>query len=163
MSRHSLFNAIRLMSMGRHPDKRPKARLLQATVADLMTADPVIATPDMTLSHIVNQVFLRRWVSFLPVVEDGVILGTIDSHVLAGLDREHWNNTTVNDVFVIPDWNRLLTASTPVSSALDLIDQTGQRKFLVAEDRHLLGILTLADLSRAWVQFRIHNQKGAFH
>ena len=163
MSRQRLLNVIRLMSRGRHPSTPVEARFPQTVVSDLMTNNPVVAAPDMTLSHIVNQVFLSRWVSFLPVVEDGLILGTLDSQIFAGIDREHWGSMTANDVFVVPDWTKLLSANTCLTSVLDLIDRTGQRKFLVAEDRHLLGVLTMADLNRYWVQTRLHSQGDALH
>ena len=124
------------------------APLAERTVAEAMTPDPITVSPDMTLSHIVNQVVLRHRVNFLPVVENGVLLGKIDSDLIAEIDREHWASTKADDIFAELRGDRLLSPATPLIAVLDLITRTGQRKFLVTESQRLIGVLTLADLTR---------------
>jgi len=128
-----------------------------------MAADPVTASPDMTLAHVVNELFLRHWLSFIPVVEDGILLGAIDGSVVSGIDREFWHSTRVDDIFIVPNREQLLTASTPIATVLKRIDRTGQRKFLIVEGRQLRGILTLADLQTLYLQARLQPDKPGAH
>ena len=113
-----------------------------------MTPDPVTVNPDTTLSHFVNLAMLRHNVSFVPVVEDGVLLGHMDASVLYGIDREHWGSTRVGDVFVGLEQGPMVTPDLAVSELLEIILTTGRRKFMVMQDHQLRGVVTLADLTR---------------
>ena len=138
-----------------HRRKRPGARLQRLTVSDLMVKNPVTASPDMTLAHVVNELFLRHWLSFIPVVEDGILLGAIDGGVVTGIDREFWHSTRVDDIFIVPTAAQLLTTRTPIAAVLKRIDRTGQRKFLIIDGHRLRGVLTLADLHGLYVRTRL--------
>jgi len=138
-----------------HRRKRPGARLQRLKVSDLMAKNPVTASPDMTLAHVVNELFLRYWLSFIPVVEDGILLGAIDGDVVTGIDREFWHSTRVDDIFIVPTAAQLLTTRTPIAAVLKRIDRTGQRKFLITDGHLLRGVLTLADLHGLYVRTRL--------
>lgn len=116
------------------------------SVADLMTADPHTARPDQTLSHLVNRVFLERGVSFVPVVEQDVLLGYVDFQMVRKIDREHWTTTTVEDVIETASTENTVS---PDVNGLDLLSRiftTGHRKYMVANDNGLVGVITLSDL-----------------
>ena len=117
------------------------------TVGALMASDPVTVGPEVTLSEFINQVMLRHGVTFVPVVEDDVLLGHIDQSVLASIGREHWANTRVGDVFAGLERSTMVTPDMPILDLLDLISKTGKRKFLVVSDHRLCGVITLADLT----------------
>jgi CBS domain-containing protein len=117
------------------------------TVGALMASDPVTVGPEVTLSEFINQVMLRHGVTFVPVVEDDVLLGHIDQSVLASIEREHWANTRVGDVFAGLERSTMVTPDMPILDLLDLISKTGKRKFLVVSDHRLCGVITLADLT----------------
>ena len=102
----------------------------------------------MTLSNFANQIVLRHRVSFVPVVEGNVLLGHIDQSVLEGIERQNWGNTRVGDVFFGLDDSVMIPPELPVPDLLRIIADTGRRKFLVVLDHHLLGVITLADLTR---------------
>ncbi|MBV2359124.1 CBS domain-containing protein [Thalassococcus sp. CAU 1522] len=123
------------------PDAKPRC-----VIADVMTVNPVTVSPDMTLAHLVNQFVLKHDLSFFPVVEKGDLLGMIDRHVLARIDRDNWANTRISDVYVDLAHDRVLSPGTSLRSLLALVAETGQHKFLVAEGRRLIGVVTLADL-----------------
>ncbi|WP_299784164.1 site-2 protease family protein [uncultured Roseobacter sp.] len=118
------------------------------TVATLMQRDPIVISPEMTLSEFVNRIMLRHNVSFVPVVEDGVLLGHMDQAVLAGIDREHWSNTRVGDVFAGLDGQASISGEMPVQDLMARIADTGRRKFLVVDGHQLMGVISLADLTR---------------
>jgi Zn-dependent protease/predicted transcriptional regulator len=116
------------------------------TVADLMTRYPKTAHPGQSLSDLVNRVFLRHSITFAPVVEDGILLGYVDLHLVGKIDREHWATTTVDDVIENAGPANTVAPGLPAQGLLDLVSQTGQRKFIVAEEQRLLGVVTLTDL-----------------
>jgi Zn-dependent protease/predicted transcriptional regulator len=122
--------------------------LADKVVSDLMTLSPVTVAPEMTLSEFVNQIMLRHSVSFVPVMDGDVLLGHIDQAVLSRIDRENWGNARVGDVFVGLDTAAIVAPDMAVPDLLDQISKTGHRKYMVVRDHQLLGVVTLADLTR---------------
>ncbi len=116
------------------------------TVAAIMIRNPVVVSPEITLSEFVNQVMLKHRISFAPVVADGVLIGQIDKDVLAAIDRDNWTSTRVGDVFAGLDVAAVIPPDMSVQDLLTQIAQTGTRKFLVVADHKLLGVVTLANL-----------------
>lgn len=131
-----------------YTSKLAQTVLADKKVSDLMTRDPITVAPEMSLSEFVNQVMLRYRVSFVPVMEGDVLLGHIDQAVLSEIDRENWGNSRVGDVFVGLETATMVSPDMAVPDLLDQISQTGSRKFMVVEDHRLLGVITLADLTR---------------
>ena len=132
---------------GSYQTQLMKATFKGKTVKSLMTPDPIVVGPGKTLAELVNQIMLRHRISFVPVVEDRVLLGHIDTAVLAGIDRENWANTRVGDVFAALDESATVHSDMPVQDLMSLIANSGRRKFLVRDRDALLGIITLADLT----------------
>lgn len=118
------------------------------TVAEIMHRYPITVDPGMTLSELANNIILHEGVSFVPVVEDGVLLGHIDQATLAKIDRENWSSTRVEDVYVEIDESTTIGSDMPVQDLLARISNTGIRKFLVVSDHRLLGVISLSDLIR---------------
>lgn len=116
------------------------------TVSAVMIKDPVLVAPDLTLADFVSEVMLKHRVSFAPVVADGVLIGQIDKGVLSAIDRDHWANTRVGDVFAGLDVAATIPPDMAVQDLLKLIAETGTRKFLVVDGHKLLGVITLANL-----------------
>ena len=117
------------------------------TVGDLMTRNPVVTAPNITLGEFVNKIVLVNRTSFVPVVERGVLLGHMDQSILAGTGRENWTSTQVGDVFAGLDATTIISPDLPVKDLMVLIGQTGRRKFLVTQDTRLVGVITLSDLT----------------
>ncbi len=116
------------------------------TVATVMSRNNVIASPDLTLSELVNQIMLSHGISFVPVVENGVLLGQVDQTILQGIERENWGNTRVGDVFVGLESDMYVRPDTTLIDLLNHIQRTKRRKLLVTDGRQLLGVITLSDL-----------------
>lgn len=116
-------------------------------VGEIMTRNPVVAAPNISLADFVNKIMLENRTGFVPVVDHGVLLGYMDQGVLAGIDRENWASTQVGDVFAGLDAATTISPDMPVQDLMTLISRTGRRKFLVTRDKHLVGVITLADLT----------------
>lgn len=132
---------------GTYQQEMVKSAFKHKTVGAMMSAKPVTVSPDHTLSGVVNQVMLHNRVSFVPVVEEGVLLGYVDGNVLSKIDRENWPSTKVGDVYVPLSEESSVTIDFPVDQLMRRISQTGRRKFMVTEDHVLLGVITLSDLT----------------
>lgn len=139
---------VLLAARASYQSQLAKAVFGNKSVGALMKHTPIVIGPDATLSEFVNRIMLRHGVSFVPVVEDGVLLGHMDRTVLSGIDRENWANTRVGDVFAGLDNKSTISKDMPVQDLMALISNTGQRKFLVVEDHQLAGVISLADLTR---------------
>ena len=116
------------------------------TASDVMIRNPVVVSPELTLSEFVNQVMLKHRISFAPVVADGVLIGFMDRDVLAAIDRDNWTSTRIGDVFAGLDVAATIAPDMPVEKLMRQIAQTGTRKFMVVEDHKLKGVITLANL-----------------
>ncbi|MEM8800951.1 MAG: site-2 protease family protein [Pseudomonadota bacterium] len=127
---------------------RTKTLLGNQRVADVMSANTVTAGPDLSLTDLVNRIMLPHRVSFVPVIEDGVLLGQIDTKVLSMIDRENWSNTQIGDVFVGLETTRVISPRDNAADILKQMTETGERKLIVAEGRRLVGVVTLSDLMR---------------
>lgn len=118
------------------------------TVRDLMNTPPITVEPDVNLTDFVNQVVLRNGLSFVPVVENDVLLGHINHALLSGIDRENWQSTRVGDVFAELNASPIVDPDVSIEDLMNEITTTGQRKFLVVKDGKLLGVISLSDLVR---------------
>jgi len=118
------------------------------TVGTLMKRNPIAVSPEVTLSEFVNTIMLQHQVNFVPVVENEILLGHMDQTVLSGIDRENWSSTKVGDVFAGLEKAATIPPNLPVQDLLATIAKTGRRKFLVIQGQGLVGVITLADLTR---------------
>lgn len=143
-----VFIGVFLLSAARgtYQSEFVKSVLGDKTVASMMSKDPVTTSPDHTLSEVVNQVMLRHRVSFVPVLEDDVLLGYVDGDVLSKIDREHWPSTLVGDVYVPLSADNSVALNLPADQLMQRVSKSGRRKYLVVRDTSLLGVITLSDL-----------------
>jgi CBS domain-containing protein len=140
-------------------------------VKELMTTDVVTVTPEMTLKH-VAEVLARRGVSGVPVVDaNGRVVGVISeadvllkergpteergvfarfreprdpaakSKAAARLAREAMTSPAI-----------MIGAERPVSAAARIMIERGVNRLPVAKDGELVGIVTRADLVRAFTR-----------
>lgn len=132
------------------------------TVADVMTRDPITVSPDMLIADMVDEIILPNRTSFLPVVDGKVLLGVVDASVTKTIDREHWSTTHVADVFIDVADLTLLDPNMPVSKLIEIVRNTRERKFLVTVAHRLVGVVTLADITRFLGIARLYDQRAAY-
>ncbi|MDW4550021.1 site-2 protease family protein [Defluviimonas sp. D31] len=123
-----------------------KASLSGKSVRGLMTEQVHAASPDDTLAFVVDTIMLRHAVSFVPVVEGDHLLGYVDTALLQGIDRDHWDDTHVADIYMGANDTSTVEPGLSAEALMKRIAETGRRKFLVAERGRFLGVITLADL-----------------
>lgn len=123
-----------------------KASLSGKSVRGLMTEKVHAAAPDDTLASVVDTIMLRHAVSFVPVVEGDHLLGYVDTALLQGIDRDHWGDTHVADIYMGANDTNTVAPGLSAEALMKHIAATGRRKFLVVERGRFLGVITLADL-----------------
>ncbi|MBW4960880.1 site-2 protease family protein [Sulfitobacter sp. CW3] len=116
------------------------------TVASLMTHDPWTVDPSLSLSELVNRVFLKRSISFAPVVENDTLLGYVDTQIVHKIDREHWTTTIVEDVVEPTAPDNTVSFDMMALDLFKLMQKTGRRKFLVVGAHGLVGVITLSNM-----------------
>ena len=104
------------------------------------------ATPDQTVRSVINDIVLKRNLSFIPVCEHDRLLGFVSTSVLKDIDVENWDQTRIDDVFVASSSKNTIPPDYPLDEVFKKMSQENLRKLLVEKDGALLGIITLADL-----------------
>lgn len=137
-----------ILVAGRSAQSRIEMRdaLAGRSVAEVMRREVVAVDPGMTLQSLVDEVILTRALSFVPVVEAGRLLGAVDLETVRGIERQHWADTRVEDVFAPLRADQVVEPDADAADLLDRMARGGRRKFTVTEDGRLLGVVTLADL-----------------
>lgn len=86
-------------------------------VRDLMSPDPVIVSPDMTVAHFLSEVTQLRGHSSYPVADGGRLAGLVSLRLAAGVPLQAREQTTVaqvmlprNDVPTVPPDSEVLDA-----------------------------------------------------
>ena len=131
---------------GAYEQMRMHKVLAGKTTRQFMTPRVVMIMPDETLAELVDRYILGKRVSFLPVVDQGELLGYVDIDIVRSIDPEFWPQTLVGDVYVAAGPDNTVSPDDSAESVLQRLLQDGRRKFLVASGTHLQGVITLADL-----------------
>ena len=123
-----------------------KTALRDRTVRSLMTASPVTADAADSIEHTVNETMLRHSVSFVPVLQEGRLLGYVDLARIRQVERGNWPTTRLGDILVACDENNTVSPDMPVDQLFGQLVKNNRRKMLVGEPGHLEGVISLSDL-----------------
>lgn len=134
---------------GEASQRTAEARLAGVRVGDLMTRDPITVRPDMTLLEVVDDVAWRARFTTYPVVEGGRPVGLLPFSALVSVPRTTWENVPVAEAMLPIDSVLVLDPGLPATDAMAEVGGSRARRALVAEGGRLVGILSIADLTRA--------------
>ncbi|WP_324754222.1 site-2 protease family protein [Roseovarius sp. Pro17] len=116
------------------------------TVGDLMSRSVVTTAPERTLMSLVHDTVLRHRFSFIPVVEEGRLLGYIDLDTAMLTDQESWPRTRVDDVLIASDDSNTASPDMTAEELIDRMADSNRRKYLVADGKRLVGVISMSDL-----------------
>ncbi len=125
---------------------RLEASVAGATVGDVMTAVPVIVTPNLPVQQFVDEYLLRTGQRAAPVVEDlegRRLIGIITLRDVRQLAREHWSTTPIGLIMTPLAQLKTVQATQSLSDALPLIAEAGVNQLPVVSDGRLVGLLGL--------------------
>jgi CBS domain-containing protein len=115
-------------------------------VADLMTTNPHMASPDMRLADLVDRVMLAHAISFVPVIANGQLVGQIDTRLVQTIPREDWAKRDVASVMVPVDLDCVVSPQMTAQDALARLIAGPARKLIVVDRGAVCGVLSLRDL-----------------
>lgn len=133
-------------SRGSYQQLLVKTAMKDQTVRSLMTKAPITADADDTIESVVENVMLKQNVSFVPINEGDHLLGYVDAQVIQKIDRDNWSSTHVADIYISSCDENTVPPDTPTEILFEKMASGGQRKFLIAENSTLLGVISLSDL-----------------
>jgi|SRR5450759_4067008 len=125
-------------------------------VRDLMTRDPVTASPDETLGHFMDSLAGRAKHSTYPVVSGGDVLGLLPFHSIAHSPRSDWDSRLVRDSMLRSDQVPVLDSEDSAEDALNELAGGEIHRGLVVQDGGLVGVISISDIGR------VLHQRSAF-
>ncbi|MEN8375160.1 MAG: site-2 protease family protein, partial [Gemmatimonadota bacterium] len=136
-----------VMSMRQHV---VRAMLEGVSAGDLMSADPAVVSPTLSLSDLVDSYFLTERHQAFPVVDGARPVGLITLQHVKAIPRDAWPSRQVGEAMRAVD-ELAVGAREPVTTALERMQDAKERRILVVDDGRLVGILSASDVA-AWVQ-----------
>jgi CBS domain-containing protein len=119
-------------------------------VRDVMTANPVVVSPDTTLAEFVDTTMFSQRHTTYPVVENGKVVGLLPFRCVANVPRAEWEVRRVRDCLVPLDKVPVLREGEDAVDALaELSQSAGGHGLVVSNGAALAGIVSTSDLARA--------------
>jgi len=125
--------------------------LLDGVLAsEMMSADPEVVPPSLTLEELVESHFLRKRHQAFPVVDDGRPVGLVTLQHVKDVPRDSWRSRRVRDV--MRDVSELTVEShDSMTHALEQMEVASERRVLVVDEDRLVGIISGSDVA-TWLQ-----------
>lgn len=124
-------------------------------VQEVMVRDVVTVPPDLSLSRLVDDYFLKSGYRGYPVVESGRTLGVVSlANVSPVLERDR-ARVTVREVMVPLGEASVIAPEAPLDEALRKMTARGLGRLLVVKDDRLAGMITKTGLVRLLEMRRI--------
>ncbi|HEY9897790.1 MAG TPA: site-2 protease family protein [Pantanalinema sp.] len=127
------------------------AALSRVGVGTLMTRDPRVLDPEMTLQAVVDGYLLRYPYEGYPVV-DGHLDGLLEAKQIKAVPPEDWPRLRVREVMTPLSEAQALDPHLSVSDALQRFSQLDVGRLPVVEGGEVVGVLSQSDVIRylAW-------------
>lgn len=122
--------------------------LVDQSVAQLMTREPVVVSPETSLTQLVDDYILQYNHSWFPVCDEAGVYGFVNMARVRSVAPEQWSQKTVRDICIRADEGNVVAMETSALEAFKQMSRSGARKLLVISDDRLVGILALSDLMK---------------
>jgi Zn-dependent protease len=118
-------------------------------VRDVMTPNPVVVRPDLTLGEFMDNVMFSQHHTTYPVVDDGRPVGLLPFRCVANVPRGEWEVRRVRECLVPLDQVPVLREDEEAVEALAELAESAGGHGLVVSNGGLAGIVSTGDLARA--------------
>jgi Zn-dependent protease/CBS domain-containing protein len=131
-----------------------QSRLRTVAVREIMTADPVTVPGSATVAWLLGDYLPWHRHSAFPVqADDGQTVGLVTVHRVNQVAVAERARTMLRDVACQLSDVALATPDEPVADVLPRLNASSENRALVFDDRHLAGIVSPSDISRALERF----------
>ena len=135
-----LFSAAR----GSRKQAAIRSSLAAVPVRELMVANVVALSPDITVEEAVNQYFLPYGYGGFPVVQDGRLVGVVGVRDVQAVRNSLWAFRRVADIMQTSDDEMVVAPDLSAMDALERMLALGAERLVVVQDGQLLGLVTRA-------------------
>jgi Zn-dependent protease/CBS domain-containing protein len=118
-------------------------------VRAVMTRNPVVVGPDVTLGEFMDNIMLSERHTTYPVVADGGPVGLLPFRCVANVPRNEWDTRRVRDCQLGLDEVPVLREDEDAVDAVAELSTSRGGHALVVSNSHLVGIVSTSDLARA--------------
>jgi Zn-dependent protease/predicted transcriptional regulator len=115
-------------------------------IRHFMKTDPVTIPSSVSVEELVNDYFYKYHYKMFPVADNGDLKGCVDTKQVKELPRDQWAQHSVSDVINPCSDANTVSPDTDAMKVLSQMNKTGNSRLLVAEQGHLIGIVTLKDM-----------------
>lgn len=119
------------------------------TVGEIMTRDVHTIEPEVPLSSLVDDFFMRYKHGGFPVVLGGLLVGIVTDQDVRQVPRERWPVVKVGDVMKPAEALITVTEDNLVSDALIRMSQGEVGRLPVIDGGRIVGIVARSDINRA--------------
>jgi Zn-dependent protease/CBS domain-containing protein len=117
-------------------------------VSAVMTPDPPVVSPAISVRELVDEYILRRGLRAMPVAQDGAIVGLVTLSDVKHQPESEWSRNSVGAIMTRPPL-KAIGPDAPVTTALErLVEDDVNQLLVVDKDGTLLGILARGDVMR---------------
>ena len=130
---------------------RVREALSVLSVGDALHLLPAVLTPEASVQEAVEQFLVPYRLDLMPVADQGVLIGLVETSTLAKHPQRTWPQLTVRQVMTPWDPQQmLLPASLDLGAAVDRMTAEERTAMLVVDDQgQLAGVLTRDDVVAA--------------
>ncbi len=137
-----LFSAAR----GSRKQAAIRSSLASVPVRELMVANVVALSPDITVEEAVNQYFLPYGYGGFPVVQNGRLVGVVGVRDIQAIRNSLWAFRRVSDIMQTSDDDMVVAPDVSAMQALERMLALGAERLVVVQDGQLLGLVTRASI-----------------
>ncbi len=120
--------------------------LADIPVARIMNPNPIAVAQDLSIQDFIDENVYRYHHRWFPVVDDGTVVGSVDTHQIAALDRTFWPTVPLHRVMRPLCRDDIVAPETSAFAALMQMRRTGRSRLMVLHGGALFGIVTSRDL-----------------
>jgi len=111
-----------------------------------MKENPVIVSPSISVSKLVEDYFYKYHYKMFPVSENGKLKGCVSTKEIKELPKEQWGQNKIEEIATPCSDQNTISPDTDAMKALSLMKKTGNSRLMVVEGDRLAGIITLKDM-----------------
>lgn len=115
-------------------------------VKRFMKKDPVTVSEGDTVARLVEDYVYNYYYKMYPVEDKGELAGCVTTKEIKSVPREEWDTTKVSEIAQSCSEDNSVSPDTDSSTALRLMQKSGNSRILITEKCKLVGIVTLKDL-----------------
>ena len=128
-----------------------------------MNPDPIAVAPALSVQDFIDDYVYRFHHRWFPVVDEGMVVGSVATQHAAAVDRESWSMMPIGRIMRPLSADDVVAPETNAFAALAQMRRSGQSRLMVLRDRQLVGIVSSRDLLEVLsLEQELHHSRSRF-